>query len=173
MISPKFFDNINDRVIDDIKTTIRAGSKIDIAAASFSIYAYQLLKKELEDIDELNFIFTGEVFTSEKSPRESREFYIPRLNAERSLYGTDFEVKLRNELNQQAIAKECADWIRSKVKFKSNISGEHMSPFLAVRNGDEEAAYVPFNNFTTADLGADRGNSAYYQNLRSSITTVY
>lgn len=165
MISPKFFDNINDRVIDDIKTTIRAGSKIDIAAASFSIYAYQLLKKELEDIDELNFIFTGEVFTSEKSPRESREFYIPRLNAERSLYGTDFEVKLRNELNQQAIAKECADWIRSKVKFKSNISGEHMSPFLAVRNGDEEAAYVPFNNFTTADLGADRGNSAY------SVTT--
>jgi SNF2 family DNA or RNA helicase len=165
MTSPKFFDNINDRVIDDIKTTIRAGSKIDIAAASFSIYAYQLLKKELEGIDELNFIFTGEVFTSEKSPRESREFYIPRLNAERSLYGTDFEVKLRNELNQQAIAKECADWIRSKVKFKSNISGEHMSPFLAVRNGDEEAAYVPFNNFTTADLGADRGNSAY------SVTT--
>lgn len=165
MISPKFFDNINDRVIDDIKTTIRAKSKIDIAAASFSIYAYQLLKKELEDIDELNFIFTGEVFTSEKSPRESREFYIPRLNAERSLYGTDFEVKLRNELNQQAIAKECADWIRSKVKFKSNISGEYMSPFLAVRNDDEEAAYVPFNNFTTADLGADRGNSAY------SVTT--
>lgn len=165
MISPKFFDNINDRVIDDIKTTIRAKSKIDIAAASFSIYAYQLLKKELENIDELNFIFTGEVFTSEKSPRESREFYIPRLNAERSLYGTDFEVKLRNELNQQAIAKECADWIRLKVKFKSNISGEHMSPFLAVRNGDEETAYVPFNNFTTADLGADRGNSAY------SVTT--
>ena len=80
MISPKFFDNINDRVIDDIKTTIRAESKIDIAAASFSIYAYQLLKKELENIDELNFIFTGEVFTSEKSPRESREFYIPPVS---------------------------------------------------------------------------------------------
>lgn len=163
--SPLFFDNVSSRVIDDLKTTIRAGSKVDIAAASFSIYAYQLLKKELEQVEELNFLFTGEVFTSEKAQRESREFYIPRLNAERSLYGTDFEVKLRNELNQQAIAKECADWIRRKVKFKSNVSGEHMSPFMAVRTDQSEAAYVPFNNFTTADLGADRGNSAY------SVTT--
>jgi hypothetical protein len=165
---PVFFDNVTNRVIDDLKTTIRPGSKVDIAAASFSIYAYQLLKKELEQVEELNFLFTGEVFTSEKAQRESREFYIPRLNAERSLYGTDFEVKLRNELNQQAIAKECADWIRRKVKFKSNISGEHMSPFMAVRTDESQAAYVPFNNFTTADLGADRGNSAY-----SVTTKVY
>ncbi|OYW86486.1 helicase, partial [Candidatus Saccharibacteria bacterium 32-49-10] len=163
--SPVFFDNVSNRVIDDLKTTIRSGSKVDIAAASFSIYAYQLLKKELEQVEELNFLFTGEVFTSEKAQRESREFYIPRLNAERSLYGTDFEVKLRNELNQQAIAKECADWIRRKVKFKSNVSGEHMSPFMAVRTDESEAAFVPFNSFTTADLGADRGNSAY------SVTT--
>lgn len=163
--TPKFFDNVTDRVIDDLKQTIRQGSKVDIAAASFSMYAYQLLKAELEQIDELNFLFTGEVFTKENAPRESREFYIPRLNAERTLYGTHFEVKLRNELNQQAIAKECAEWIRSKVKFKSNISGEHMTPFMAVRTDGGEAAYAPFNNFTTADLGADRGNSAY------SVTT--
>lgn len=162
---PVFFDNITNRVIDDLKTTIRQGSKVDIAAASFSMYAYQLLKKELENVSELNFLFTGEVFTNENAPRESREFYIPRLNAERSLYGTDFEIKLRNELNQQAIAKECAEWIRNKAKFKSNVSGEHMAPFMAVRTEESEAAYVPFNNFTTADLGADRGNSAY------SVTT--
>lgn len=165
---PKFFDNVTDRVIDDLKLTIRANSKVDIAAASFSIYAYQLLKKELEQVDELNFLFTGEVFTSEKAPRESREFYIPRLNAERSLYGTDFEIKLRNELNQQAIAKECADWIRSKVKFKSNTSGEYMMPFMSVRNDNEELAYSPLMNFTTADLGADRGHNAY-----STTTKVY
>lgn len=165
---PKFFDNVTDRVIDDLKLTIRANSKVDIAAASFSIYAYQLLKKELEQVDELNFLFTGEVFTSEKAARESREFYIPRLNAERSLYGTDFEIKLRNELNQQAIAKECADWIRNKVKFKSNTSGEYMMPFMSVRNNNEELAYSPLMNFTTADLGADRGHNAY-----STTTKVY
>lgn len=166
--SPVFFDNVSSRVIDDLKTTIRQGSKVDIAAASFSIYAYQLLKKELEQVDELNFLFTGEVFTSEKAQRESREFYIPRLNAERSLYGTDFEVKLRNELNQQAIAKECADWIRRKVKFKSNTSGEHMMPFMSVQTDSETSAYSPLMNFTTADLGADRGHNAY-----STTTKVY
>ncbi len=166
--SPVFFDNVSSRVIDDLKTTIRQGSKVDIAAASFSIYAYQLLKKELEQVEELNFLFTGEVFTSEKAQRESREFYIPRLNAERSLYGTDFEVKLRNELNQQAIAKECADWIHSKVKFKSNTSGDSMMPFMSVKTDDEAAAYSPLMNFTTADLGADRGHNAY-----STTTKVY
>ena len=158
---PKFIDNIKDLVIHDVKATIQQGSKIDIAAASFSIYAFQILKAELEQIEELNFLFTGEVFTKEQAKRESREFYIPRLNAERSLFGTDFEIKLRNELNQQAIAKECADWIRSKVTFKSNISGEQMSPFMTISTGEDTAVYNPFSNFTTADLGADRGNTAY------------
>lgn len=165
MHSPIFFDNVTNRVIDDLKMTIRSGSKVDIAAASFSMYAYQLLKEELESVDELNFLFTGEVFTKETAPRESREFFIPRLNAERTLYGTDFEIKLRNELNQRAIAKECAAWIRQKVQFRSNVSGEQMTPFVAVRNGEDESAYAPFNSFTTADLGADRGNNAY------SVTT--
>lgn len=171
--SPKFLNNVTDKVVDDLRTTIRSGSKVSIAAASFSIYAYQSLRKELEQVEQLDFLFTGDTFTKEKTNRESREFYIPRLNAERTLYGTDFEVKLRNELNQQAIAKECAAWIRDKVTFKSNISGEHMNPFMTVRTDGsqktffgsgrdtEEVAYTPFNNFTTADLGEDRGNNAY------------
>ncbi len=160
-ISPKFFDNVTTRVVDDLRMEISRGSKINIIAASFSIYAYRSLRKELSQINELNFIFTGEVFTKEKASREAREFYIPRLNAERSLYGTEFEVKLRNELNQQAIAKECAEWIKSKVKFKSNISGEHMNPFLTINNDQVEVAYTPFNSLTTADLGEDRGKNAY------------
>jgi hypothetical protein len=171
--NPVFFDNISHRVIDDLKTTIRSGSKVSIVAASFSIYAFQSLKKELEQVEQLEFLFTGDVFTKEKSVRESREFYIPRLNAERTLYGTDFEVKLRNGLNQQAIAKECAEWIRQKATFKSNVSGETMNPFMTIQNdgtqktffsgskGADQLAYTPFNNFTTADLGEDRGNNAY------------
>lgn len=159
--TPKFFNNVNDRVIDDLKVTIKSGSKIQIAAASFSIYAFQSLKDELSQVENLEFLFTGETFTKEVAPKESREFYIPRLKAERSLYGTNFEVKLRNELNQQAIAKECAEWIRQKVKFKSNVSLEHMNPFMTIRNGDDEFAYTPLNNFTTTDLGMDRGNNAY------------
>lgn len=162
---PKVFDNINDKVIDDLKNTIKKGSRISIAAASFSIYAYESLRKELGKIDEFRFIFTGKTFTKEKAPKEAREFYIPRLDRERSLYGTNFEVRLRNELNQQAIAKECANWIRKKAHFRSNITEEMMTPFMNVENKDGDATYNPFANFTTAELGEDRGNNAY------SITT--
>jgi hypothetical protein len=80
------------------------------------------LKEELESVDELRFIFTSPTFIKDKTKKEKREFFIPKLHRERNLYGTDFEVKLRNKLEQKAIAKECADWIRRKVKFKSNAS---------------------------------------------------
>ncbi len=151
--APEVLDNVNKRVIDDLRETIRKGSKVSIAAASFSIYAFEALKKELSLVDEFRFLFTGETFTKEKAPKEAREFYIPRLDRERSLYGTNFEVRLRNELNQQAIAKECADWIRKKAHFRSNISGEMMLPFMNVENSKETVTYNPFANFTTAELG--------------------
>jgi hypothetical protein len=108
----QILDNINNKVCDDIKQTIRKGSKLSIAAACFSIYAFQELKEELQEIEELRFIFTSPTFTTDKAKKEKREFYIPRLKRERSLYGTEFEIKLRNELTQKAVAKECAEWIR-------------------------------------------------------------
>ncbi len=43
----KNFDNVNERVIDDLRQEIKSHSKIKIAAASFSIYAYEALKTEL------------------------------------------------------------------------------------------------------------------------------
>lgn len=154
----KMIDNINATVRDDLVATIRKGSKLSIAAACFSIYAYQELCKQLEAVDEVRFIFTSPTFTAEKTPKEKREFYIPRLTRERSLYGTEFEVKLRNELTQRAIAKECADWIRRKARFRSNISSDVMQPFLTV----DETTYTPMPGFTTVDLGCERGNNAYY-----------
>ena len=90
-----------------------------------------------------------------------REFYIPRLNREKSLYGTEFEVRLRNELTQKAIAKECAEWIRQKVTFKSNTTDQVMSGFLNVITPEEQYTYLPFNEFTTVGLGCERGNYAY------------
>lgn len=159
--APEFLNNVDIKVIDDLKETIRKGSKVSIAAASFSIYAFEALKKELSSVDEFRFLFTGETFTKEKAPKEAREFYIPRLDRERSLYGTNFEVRLRNELNQQAIAKECADWIRKKAHFRSNISGKIMPPFMNIENPEENVAYNPFASFTTAELGKERGNNAY------------
>ncbi len=161
------YDNINKTVKDNLAVTIKKGDKISIASAYFSIYAYQALKKQLDGIDELRFIFTSPTFLEEKTPRERREFYIPRLDRERSLYGTEFEVKLRNELTQKAIAKECADWIRRKVQFRSNQTNDNITGFMNVV-GEEVSTYMPLQGFTTADIGFERGN-----NIINPVTKMF
>lgn len=160
MRTPKQFNNITERVIDDLKQVLSSGnSQISIAAASFSIYAYEALKEELEKVDCVNFIFTSPTFCTDKSEKQKREFYIPKLNRERSLFGSDFEIRLRNQLTQRAIARECADWIRRKARFKTNITHGSMNTFLNIREGEETYTYMPFNEFTTTELGLDRGNN--------------
>ena len=160
MRAPKQFNNITERVIDDLKQVLSSGnSQISIAAASFSIYAYEALKEELEKVDCVNFIFTSPTFYTDKSEKQKREFYIPKLNRERSLFGSDFEIRLRNQLTQRAIARECADWIRRKARFKTNITHGSMNTFLNIKEGEETYTYMPFNEFTTTELGLDRGNN--------------
>ncbi len=154
------FNNTEKIVKDDLIETIKPKSKVSIAAACFSIYAYQELKKELEKIEELRFIFTSPAFIQEKAKKEKREFYIPRLSREKSLYGTEYEIKLRNELTQRAIAKECAEWIRNKAKFKSNTTNELIQGFINVANEEDTYCYMPMNGFTTSDIGCEKGNSS-------------
>lgn len=157
---PKQFNNITERVIDDLKQLLLSdNSQVSIAAASFSIYAYEALKEELEKVDCVNFIFTSPTFYTDKSEKQKREFYIPKLNRERSLFGSDFEIRLRNQLTQRAIARECADWIRRKARFKTNITHGSMNTFLNIKEGEETYTYMPFNEFTTTELGLDRGNN--------------
>ena len=150
----ELINNTTKTLKDDLTVEIKEGSKISIAAACFSIYAFQELKKQLVEIAELRFIFTSPTFIAEITKKAQREFYIPRLNRERSLYGTEFEIKLRNELTQKAIARECADWIRDKVVFKSNISDKTIQGQMVV----DEVGYTPINNFTTVELGCEKGN---------------
>lgn len=157
----ELLDNVTQLLKDDLVQTLDKKGRLSIVAACFSIYAFAELKKQLESVDELRFIFTSPSFTKEKMPREKREFFIPRLERERTLYGSDFELKLRNELTQKAIARECADWIRDKVVFKSNTTSENMSGFITVESGDTCVAYQPINGFTTVDIGCDRGNNSY------------
>ena len=167
----ELINNTTKTLRDDLAVEIKQGSRLSVAAACFSIYAFHELKKELQGIDELRFIFTSPTFTTEKAKKEKREFYIPRLNRERSLYGTEFEVKLRNELNQKAIAKECAEWIRNKVTFKSNVTNENMMGFINL----DDKNYMPINGFTTVDLGCERGNNAYnmVQKTEVPFSTAY
>jgi SNF2 family DNA or RNA helicase len=151
----KLIDNVNTRLGDDLKLSIKKGSKLCIAASSFSIYAYEALKKELDKVDELRFIFSSPTFSDENFKKQTPLFYIPNIYQETELCGGEFELRLKNQLNQRAIAKECSKWVKDKVVFKSN---KHynlpINGMIHVKNIDqEEYAYSNVSSFTTSDLG--------------------
>lgn len=173
----KLFNNVTDIVKDDMEKTITKGSKVSVAAACFSLYAFDALKKQLESIESLRFVFMSPTFLQEKSVKEKREFFIPRLNREQSLYGTEFELHLRNKLKQKAIARECAAWIRKKVQFKSYTSGGEVSGYMVVDDaqGAEASVYLPLHGFTTADLGCERGGgrNSFVNKLDTPVAKEY
>ena len=151
----KLIDNVRHLLADDLKAQVKPKSRLSIAASSFSIYAFEALRKELNSIEELRFIFTSPTFVQEKFEKQSREFYIPHIYNERHLCGGEFELRLRNELNQRAIAKECSRWVREKVKFKSNKHANlPLHTLIHVDNaGNNDAAYTNIGGFTSPDLG--------------------
>jgi len=159
----EIIDNINQLLGDSLKNTIKPESKLKVAASCFSIYAYEALKKELQQIDSLQFLFTSPTFVSNQVSdtlrKEKREFYIPKIQRESSLYGTEFEIRLKNELTQKAIAKECAGWIRKKAQFKSNRVDSPMQQFACIESNPEVTAYLPLHGFTAVDLGYQKGNA--------------
>jgi hypothetical protein len=159
----ELIDNINRLLGDDLKSSLKPGARLKIAASCFSMYAYEALKEELEAIEEMSFIFTAPAFVADevtdKIRKERREFHIPKLDRERSLYGSEFEIQLRNKLTQRAVARECADWLRRKAKFKSNRSKAPMQQFAAVQSLGQDAAYMPLHGFTAVDLGYQQGDA--------------
>ena len=157
----KIIDNVNERLGDDLRAELRRGSKLRIAASTFSLFAFEALKDELERIDELEFIFTSPTFVkdaaTDQQPKERRRFFIPEARGgESALFGTEFEIRLRNKLTQRAIARECAEWVRRKARFRSNTTGAPMQQFAAV---DDRVAYQPLQGFTSADLGYERSDA--------------
>ncbi|MBK8758508.1 MAG: DEAD/DEAH box helicase family protein [Actinomycetales bacterium] len=157
----RIIDNVNDTLGDDLRNELAPGAKVRIAASTFSIFAFEALRKELEQVDALEFLFTAPSFVNgqatDRLRKERREFFMPAgTRGESSLYGSEFEIRLRNKLTQRAIARECAAWIRDRVTFRSNATGNPMQQFAVV---DDRAAYMPLQGFTTADLGYEPGNA--------------
>lgn len=176
----ELIDNISRLLGDDLKQTIRSKARLKIAASCFSIYAFEALKSELEKLGELNFIFTSPTFipdeVTDKVKKERKEFHIPKLNRERSLYGSEFEIQLRNKLTQRVIAKECAEWIQRKAKFRSNRTKAPMQQFACVQSGGTDTVYMPLHGFTAVDLGYQQGNavSNFVNKMdEASATTTY
>ena len=158
----KVLNNITELFGDDLKQSLDSGARLKIAASCFSIYAFEALKDELEQIEALEFVFTSPTFVPnealDKLRKEKREFHIPKSEREKSFYGSEFEIQLKNKLTQKAIAKECADWIQRKATFKSNIADVPMQQFACVESSSD-TAYMPLSGFTAVDLGYQKGNA--------------
>ncbi|MFZ4504557.1 MAG: helicase-related protein [Methylovulum sp.] len=176
----ELIDNINHLLGDNLKQTLQPKAKLKIAASCFSIYAFEALKKELERIESLEFIFTSPTFVpnevTDKFKKERREFHIPKAERERSFYGTDFEIQLKNKLTQRAIAKECADWMRRKARFKSNRGKAPMQQFACVQGVDNDTVYMPLHGFTAVDLGYQQGDAVsnlVHKMDETSFTATY
>jgi len=156
-------DNVTRFLGDDLKRTMVPGAKVAIAASCFSIFAFEALRQELEQIDSLEFIFTTPTFVpgevTDKVRREPREFHIPQASKEQGVFGTEFEIRLKNRLTQRAIARECAEWVRRKAKFRSNRIGAPMQQFACVAAPQNDAVYIPLHGFTAVDLGYQQGNA--------------
>ena len=155
----KVLDNKFDKFGDDLKNEIEQGDKLYIASAVFSMYGYEELKKQLENIDELEFIFTNPTFIKEKKEtKEERKFEIDALQRQKSIVGSEFEIKLKNKLNGRAIAKECANWIKQKARFKSNVNNNPIQRFL---NINDTKTYLNVDEFSSAGLGYQKDNTIF------------
>jgi hypothetical protein len=159
----QIIDNTSHLLGDDLKASVGRGTRLRIAASCFSIYAFEALKSELSKVDSLQFIFTAPTFVptevTDRLRKERREFFIPKARRESGLYGTEFEIQLRNKLTQRAVARECADWIRKKARFRSNTTKAPMQQFMHVAGSEGEVAYMPISGFTAVDLGYQKGDA--------------
>lgn len=157
MKPPKVLDNKKHRVVDELKEELNKGSKLSVISAYFTIYAYAELKKELSKIDNMRFIFTEPTFVH-KDQELIREYYIER-NPEKKMSGNEFEIKLRNEMKQAAIAKECAQWLEKKAEIKSLRQANPAQPRLVyIENPEDNVSINGTVDFTSDGLGITTSN---------------
>ena len=127
----------------------------------------------MDKIDELRFIFTSPTFIEENLKKEVPKFFIPHLFKEADLCGGEFELRLKNQLNQRAIARECSKWVKEKVVFKSNKQlGSHLPGMIHLENTNNESiAYSNVGSFTTSDLGTTH-KKGFPTLIQKTVSTI-
>ncbi|MBK5242622.1 helicase-related protein [Clostridium sp.] len=149
----KSISNIgNDTVTELLKEKLNKESKVSLASAYFTIYAYYELKKELNKTDNFRFIFTAQ------------NDYIEKLN------GNDSERIFKANLNQGAIARECAEWIKSKAIFKSMKLPDIMPKSCSIENKNDISLIVGNLDFTSSCIGTRPSQIPVFNNYTSDYS---
>ncbi|WMJ21228.1 helicase-related protein [Geobacillus kaustophilus] len=151
----------NGLVGDALKAHITKGSKLSIAAAHFTLYAFAQLKKELAQIDEFRFIFTEPAFV-----RGDRSFNEWMKKNEAALYGVEEERKYKIELNQAYIARELAKWLKQKARVKSVVNQRIQGSLYHVRNEDgSQIGLIGGAPFSSPGLGYSNSSHFYFTHM--------
>lgn len=149
----KSISNIgNNTVAEVLREKLNKQSKVSLASAYFTIYAYYELRKELNKMDNFRFIFT------------SQNDYIEKLS------GNDNERIFKTNLNQGAIAKECAEWIKSKAIFKSMKLPDVMQKSCSIENKDDISLIVGNLDFTSSSIGIRPSQIPVFNNFTSEYS---
>jgi len=163
----KILDNRrNGKVGEILKEYITKGSRLSFISSCFTIYAFEELKTELEKAENLRFLFIEPAFIKENI-QESREYYISRSRRERSISGSEFELRLKNDLNQSSIARECAEWVKEKVYLRS-LRDSSVAPIKLyhIDNADGKQIAIQGNSdFTAEGLGFTYSNKMNINSL--------
>ena len=160
------------KVIDKLKEDLKSGTKVSIISAYFTIFAYQELRKELNKIDSLRLLFSMPTFVENKKDI-NREFKLSG-SYESGLAGDRYEMKLKNELKQSEIAKECAEWIRKKVEVRA-YDEEHALPqkmYVMEQNEGEDSYIFGSSDFTSSGLGVVSSNKSEMNTYMKDTTST-
>jgi SNF2 family DNA or RNA helicase len=140
-----------------LRDKIRNGSRLSIVSAYFTIYAYDALKECLDGIGRLEFLFGEPSFINrlDSTKAATKSFIIDATG-----------LTLGNRLQQKRVAKECADWIRSKADIRTVTQTNLLhGKMYHVATAGVEDAILGSSNFTVRGLGLGAGNNNIELNL--------
>jgi len=136
------------RVGDFLKQAISTNAELSIVSAYFTIYAYHHLKRNLDGINCLRFLFGEPTFIKSMDPDKTnlRNFRIEDDN---------LAIGLESRLTQKAVAKECSEWIKAKTEIRSMVKPNFLHGKMVHIHQESgiEKAIAGSSNFTVNGLG--------------------
>jgi phosphatidylserine/phosphatidylglycerophosphate/cardiolipin synthase-like enzyme len=133
------------RVADFLAAKIVDGSRLSVVSAYFTIYAYEALRKELDGVESLHFLFGEPRFLQSLDPEKTDK---------KSFKIEDEGLELANRLQQKEVARRCSEWIRKKVEIRSVREANLLHGKLYhIDDGRREHALIGSPNFTRRGLG--------------------
>ncbi len=113
-------------VADFLRAKIQSGSRLSVVSAYFTIYAYDALRENLDQIDHLDFLFGEPRFVKSLDPEKT---------ATKAFVIDGDGLQLTSRLEQKRVARDCADWIRKKVDIRTVCSPTPTRKDVSHRDG--------------------------------------